>query len=52
MFEDYIPTMVCVAHNRFVPCRRDSPQSPCQMTSEGSKVELVRKFQSEGEDNE
>lgn len=49
MFDDigYVPIMVCTVHKAFVPCRHGSENSPCQTTSEGAKVELVRKYQQE-----
>jgi len=43
----YIPVRVCTAHMRFVPCRHESDDSPCQTTSEGAKVEEVRRYQQE-----
>lgn len=47
----YVPVMVCTAHMSFVPCRHTKFDSPCQTTSEGAKVESVRKYQQE-DDNE
>lgn len=50
MLNDYIPTTVCSTHQRFAPCRTNAPT--CHYTSDPAKVEAVRKFQSnEEEDN-
>lgn len=51
-FDDYGPMMVCTAHMSYVPCRHSKFDSPCQMTSEGAKVELVRKYQAKENEND
>lgn len=48
----YVPTMVCTSHMSYIPCRHNKFDSPCQMTSEGAKVELVRKYQSKENEND
>jgi hypothetical protein len=36
---------VCVTHLRFIPCRRESTDAPCVLSTEASDVEVVRIYQ-------
>lgn len=39
---------VCVTHQRFVPCRHGSDESPCEYSDDPQDVERVRDFQRDG----
>lgn len=40
-----IPPTVCVVHLRFVPCRRDEPESRCHISTDPKQVTIVRDYQ-------
>ncbi len=41
----YIPTMVCTAHLRFLPCRHGSEESPCVMSADPQDIAKAAAFQ-------